>query len=109
MGAGESAAPDTGVVLVTDDGGASWQQAPLPRYVGVSIPEVTCPDAAHCTLLGYVMGPGEVTSPDGDQGPNQWLTPAEARDAVASASGGAAARDAGLREPEGPLRRRSDR
>jgi photosystem II stability/assembly factor-like uncharacterized protein len=63
---------DTGVVLVTDDGGASWQRAPLPRYVGVSIPEVTCPDAAHCTLLGYVMGPGEVTSPDGDQGPNQW-------------------------------------
>jgi photosystem II stability/assembly factor-like uncharacterized protein len=49
---------DTGVVLVTDDGGASWQRAPLPRNVGVTVPEVTCSDAAHCALLGYVIGPG---------------------------------------------------
>jgi photosystem II stability/assembly factor-like uncharacterized protein len=48
----------TGVVLVTDNGGASWQRAPLPRNVGVTVPEVTCSDAAHCTLLGYVIGPG---------------------------------------------------
>lgn len=46
------------VVLVTDDGGASWQRVALPRHVGVSLPEVTCSDAAHCALLGYVIGPG---------------------------------------------------
>jgi photosystem II stability/assembly factor-like uncharacterized protein len=48
----------TGVVLVTNDGGASWQRAPLPQNVGVTLPQVACSDAAHCTLLGYVIGPG---------------------------------------------------
>lgn len=63
---------DTGVVLVTGDGGASWRRVTLPRYVGVAVPEVTCADAAHCALLGYVMGSGTETFPDGDQGPNEW-------------------------------------
>jgi len=48
----------TGVVLITDDGGVSWQRAPLPRNVGAAVPELTCSDAAHCALLGYVIGPG---------------------------------------------------
>jgi photosystem II stability/assembly factor-like uncharacterized protein len=64
---------DTGVVLLTDDGGASWQRsASLPRDVGVVSPLVVCSDAAHCTFLGYVIGHGLVTYPNGDQGPNQW-------------------------------------
>ena len=52
--------PDTttSVVLVTDDGGTSWQRVALPPKVGVSLPKVTCSDAAHCALLGYVIGPG---------------------------------------------------
>lgn len=48
----------TSAVLVTDNGGASWQRVALPQHVGVSLPEITCSDAAHCTLLGYVIGPG---------------------------------------------------
>jgi hypothetical protein len=52
--------PETGgVVLVSDDGGASWQRGTLPHYVGADVlPEVTCSDAGHCALLGYVTGPG---------------------------------------------------
>jgi photosystem II stability/assembly factor-like uncharacterized protein len=46
------------VVLVTDDGGASWQRVSLPRSVGIGLPEISCSDAAHCALLGYVIGPG---------------------------------------------------
>jgi hypothetical protein len=60
------------VVLVTDNGGASWQRAPLPGFVGILFPKVTCSDAAHCTLLGYVIGKVEVKQPDGSTAPDQW-------------------------------------
>jgi hypothetical protein len=48
-----------GVLLVTDDAGTSWRPAAMPGHVGGgAIPEVTCADATHCALLGYVQGPG---------------------------------------------------
>jgi hypothetical protein len=31
----------------------------MPRHVGAgAFPEVTCADASHCVMLGYVIGPG---------------------------------------------------
>ena len=48
-----------GVVLVTEDGGATWRPGTMPAHVGASWPaQVTCTDAAHCAMLGYVIGPG---------------------------------------------------
>ena len=48
-----------GVLLVTDDGGASWRPGTMPAHVGAGWPtEVTCTDASHCAMLGYVIGPG---------------------------------------------------
>src|SRR6185437_3518176 len=54
-------APDLtrGVVLVTDDGGASWRPGTMPAHVGAgAFPAVTCTNASHCAILGYVIGPG---------------------------------------------------
>jgi hypothetical protein len=48
-----------GIVLVSDDAGASWRAGTLPGNVGTDgSPQVTCTDAARCMLLGYVIGPG---------------------------------------------------
>lgn len=48
-----------GVVLVTDDGGTTWRPGTMPAHVGASWPsQVTCTDARHCAMLGYVIGPG---------------------------------------------------
>jgi hypothetical protein len=59
--AGHGTGPDLtkGVVLVSDDDGATWHQGTMPSHVGGgTFPEVTCADARHCALLGYVIGPG---------------------------------------------------
>ena len=56
-------AVDKGVVLVTDDGGASWRPGRMPAHVGTGWPaQVTCTDARHCAMLGFVMGPGSQDS-----------------------------------------------
>jgi hypothetical protein len=48
-----------GVVLVTDDGGTSWRPGTMPANVGAgAFPAITCTDASHCAMLGYVIGPG---------------------------------------------------
>jgi hypothetical protein len=48
-----------GVLLVTNDGGASWRPGTMPRHIGAgAFPVVTCTDASHCAMLGYVIGPG---------------------------------------------------
>jgi hypothetical protein len=48
-----------GVLLVTDDGGATWRPGTIPSHAGGGpFPEVTCTDARHCAMLGYVIGPG---------------------------------------------------
>jgi photosystem II stability/assembly factor-like uncharacterized protein len=48
-----------GVLLVTDDGGASWRPGIMPAHVGAGWPtRITCPDTSHCAMLGYVIGPG---------------------------------------------------
>jgi hypothetical protein len=47
------------VLLVTDDDGASWRAGKLPNNVGTDgFPQVTCTDASHCAMLGYVIGSG---------------------------------------------------
>ena len=82
--------PDTttSVVLVTDDGGASWQRVALPRHVGVSSPEITCSDAAHCTLLGYVIGPGPQGGSMPVSGSGQYTYPDQYSVVGFSANGG---------------------
>jgi photosystem II stability/assembly factor-like uncharacterized protein len=49
---------ETGVALVSRDGGASWRRAALDRPQLMMNPDVTCVDAGHCRMLGYVIGPG---------------------------------------------------
>lgn len=52
-----------GVVLVTDDGGLTWRPGTMPAHVGASWPsQLTCTDARHCAMLGYVIGPGSQSS-----------------------------------------------
>lgn len=48
-----------GAMLVSDDGGASWRWGTMPAHVGAgAFPAITCTDASHCAMLGYVIGPG---------------------------------------------------
>jgi hypothetical protein len=46
---------DRGVLLTSDDGGATWQQRAWPEGYGPGVtPDVTCVDASHCTMIGFV-------------------------------------------------------
>jgi len=54
---------DHGVLLTSDDGGLSWRQRAWPAGFGPGpTPEVTCPDASHCSMIGFVERNG--TEPD---------------------------------------------
>jgi photosystem II stability/assembly factor-like uncharacterized protein len=46
---------DHGVLLTSDDGGLTWQRRAWPKGYGPGWqPEVTCTDASHCAMIGFV-------------------------------------------------------
>jgi photosystem II stability/assembly factor-like uncharacterized protein len=50
------------LVLFSRDNGASWHRGTIRGPFGPAAPPiVTCADATHCQMLGYVMGKGSVT------------------------------------------------
>ncbi len=53
-----------GVLLTSEDGGLTWRQRAWPTGYGPGpFPTVTCADASHCAMLGYVERNGTVVSP----------------------------------------------
>jgi hypothetical protein len=55
---------DHGVLLTSDDGGITWRQHAWPKGYGPGpVPEVTCADASHCAMIGFVEHNGTVVSP----------------------------------------------
>jgi photosystem II stability/assembly factor-like uncharacterized protein len=46
---------DHGVLMTSDDGGLTWQDHAWPNGYGPGpVPDVTCADASHCAMIGYV-------------------------------------------------------
>ena len=46
---------DHGVLLTSDDGGVTWRQRAWPNGYGPgAFPDVTCVDASHCAMIGFV-------------------------------------------------------
>jgi hypothetical protein len=46
---------DRGVLLTSDDGGMTWRQRAWPDGYGPGVfPDVTCADASHCAMIGFV-------------------------------------------------------
>jgi hypothetical protein len=55
---------DHGVLLTSDDGGMTWRQHAWPKGYGPGpVPDVTCADASHCAMIGFVERNGTVISP----------------------------------------------
>jgi hypothetical protein len=55
---------DHGVLLTSDDGGMTWQQRAWPHGYGPApIPDVTCSDASHCAMIGFIERNGRVGNP----------------------------------------------
>ena len=55
---------DHGVLLTSGDGGMTWQQHAWPKGYGPgSEPGVTCADARHCAMIGFVEHNGKVVDP----------------------------------------------
>ena len=53
---------DHGVLLTSDDGGVTWRERAWPNGYGPGpVPEVTCADASHCAMIGFVERNGTVT------------------------------------------------
>jgi len=50
---------DHGVLLTSDDAGITWQQHAWSKGYGPGpLPEVTCADASHCAMIGFVEHSG---------------------------------------------------
>jgi hypothetical protein len=55
---------DHGVLLTSDDGGLTWRQRAWPNGFGPGpIPDVTCSDASHCAMIGFIERNGTVVNP----------------------------------------------
>jgi len=55
LGPGQTPDLDHGVLLTSDDGGMSWRQRAWPNGYGPGVfPDVTCVDASHCAMIGFV-------------------------------------------------------
>jgi hypothetical protein len=58
---------DHGVLLTSDDGGLTWRKRVWPSGYGPGVfPEITCVDASHCAMIGFVERDGTVTDQLGD-------------------------------------------
>jgi photosystem II stability/assembly factor-like uncharacterized protein len=54
---------EAAIVLMSRNGGATWRRGTLDRSQTLSgDPDVTCVDASHCRMLGYILPPGNVAS-----------------------------------------------
>lgn len=52
---------DHGVLLTSDDGGMTWRQRAWPSGYGPGVfPDVTCVDASHCAMIGFIERNGTV-------------------------------------------------
>jgi hypothetical protein len=52
---------DHGVLLTSDDRGLTWQRHAWPKGYGPGpVPEVTCVDASHCAMIGFIERNGTV-------------------------------------------------
>jgi hypothetical protein len=52
---------DHGVLLTSDDGGMTWRPGVWPKGYGPGpTPKVTCADASHCAMIGFVEHDGTV-------------------------------------------------
>jgi hypothetical protein len=50
---------DHGVLMTSDDGGLTWQRGAWPKGYGPGAqPEVTCADASHCAMIGFIEHDG---------------------------------------------------
>jgi hypothetical protein len=50
---------DRGVLLTSDDGGLTWWQRAWPGGYGPGpVPDVSCADAGHCAMIGFVEHKG---------------------------------------------------
>jgi hypothetical protein len=59
LDAGKAPNLDHGVLLTSDDGGATWRQRAWPNGYGPGPqPEVTCADATHCAMIGFIERDG---------------------------------------------------
>jgi BNR/Asp-box repeat len=57
---------DRGVLLTSDDGGITWQRHAWPKGYGAGpFPDVTCADASHCAMIGFVEHNGTVRDATG--------------------------------------------
>jgi photosystem II stability/assembly factor-like uncharacterized protein len=46
---------DHGMLMTSDDGGLTWQRHAWPKGYGPGpFPDVTCADASHCAMIGFV-------------------------------------------------------
>jgi photosystem II stability/assembly factor-like uncharacterized protein len=55
---------DHGVLLLSDDAGMTWRQHAWPNGYGPGpVPDVTCVDASHCAMIGFIERNGKVVSP----------------------------------------------
>jgi photosystem II stability/assembly factor-like uncharacterized protein len=61
--------PGDGFLATTDDSGASWQSADLPRGFA-SVAGVACPDATHCYAVGFARMPASSSGSSGTSGPS---------------------------------------
>jgi photosystem II stability/assembly factor-like uncharacterized protein len=58
---------DHGVLLTSDDGGVTWRQRAWPNGYGPGVfPDVTCVDASHCVMIGFVERDGTLKDQLGD-------------------------------------------
>jgi hypothetical protein len=57
---------DHGVLLTSGDGGLTWRQRAWPKGYGAGpFPQVTCADASHCAMIGFIERGGTLSNQAG--------------------------------------------
>lgn len=66
LDSGQAPNLDHGVLLTSDDGGRTWLQRAWPAGFGPGpTPEVTCADASHCAMIGFIERNGTLKTATG--------------------------------------------